>query len=44
MEIRPVGTVLIRADGRTDRWTNIWTDGHDEANRRLSQLCERAWN
>ena len=31
--VRPVGAKLFHADGRTD--------GHDEANIRLSQLCER---
>jgi len=33
-EIRPVGTELLREDGRTER--------HDEANSRLSQFCESA--
>jgi len=31
--IRPVGTELFIEDG--------WTDGHDEANSRFPQLCER---
>ena len=34
MKIRPVGAALFRADGRMD--------GHDEANSRFSQFCERA--
>ena len=34
LEIRPVGAELFHADGRTDR--------QDEANCRVSQLCERA--
>jgi hypothetical protein len=32
MKIRPVGTELFHADGRTYR--------HDEANSRFSQFCE----
>jgi len=31
MKIRPVGAELLHADRRTD--------GHDEANSRLSQFC-----
>jgi len=34
MEIHPVEAALIRAD--------TWTDGHDEAHKRLSRICERA--
>jgi len=34
MKIRPVGAELFYAEG--------WTDGHDEANSRFSQVCERA--
>jgi hypothetical protein len=34
MKIRPVGAELFHAEG--------WTDGHDEANSRFSQFCERA--
>ena len=36
MKIRPVGVELfcVLTDGRTD--------GHDEANSRFSQFCERA--
>ena len=36
MTIRPVGAELFYADERTDR--------HDEANSRVSQLCESARN
>ena len=25
------------------RWTDGWTDGHDDANSRTLKLCERAW-
>jgi hypothetical protein len=38
MEIRPVGAGLIHEDGQADRRTN----GHDEAIRCFSRLCERA--
>jgi len=38
MKIRSVGAELSHADGRKDGRT----DGHDEANIRVSQLCERA--
>jgi len=38
MKIRPVGTELFHADGRTD----IPTDRNDEINSRFSQFCERA--
>jgi len=34
MKIRPVGAELFCAEG--------WTDGHDEANSRFSQVCGRA--
>jgi len=34
MKILPVGAELFHVDRRTD--------GHDEANRRFSQFCERA--
>ena len=34
-KIRPVGAVLIHTDSQTDR--------HEEVNRRLGDLCERAW-
>ena len=34
MKIGPVGATLFRADRRTE--------GHDEANTRFSQFCERA--
>jgi hypothetical protein len=34
MKIRPVAVELFHADGQMD--------GHDEANSRLSQFCERA--
>jgi hypothetical protein len=34
IKIRPVGAELFHADGQTD--------GHDEANGRFSQFCERA--
>ena len=36
MKIRPVGAELFHADGLTDR--------HEEANSRISQLCEGAKN
>ena len=38
IKIRPVGAELFHVDGSTDRRT----DGHDEANSRFSQFCERA--
>ena len=38
MNIHPVGAELFLADSRTDEQT----DGHDEANNRFSQFCERA--
>jgi hypothetical protein len=38
MKIRPVGAELLHVDERTDGRT----DGHDEANSRFSQFCERA--
>jgi hypothetical protein len=38
MEICRVGTVVFRAEGRTDRQT----DRHDEVNSRFSQFCERS--
>jgi hypothetical protein len=34
MKIHPVGAELLHADGHKD--------GHDEANSRFSQVCERA--
>jgi hypothetical protein len=34
IKIRPVGAELLRED--------VQTDGHDEANSRFSQFCERA--
>jgi len=34
MKIRPVGAELFHTEGRSD--------GHDEANGRFSQFCERA--
>jgi hypothetical protein len=37
VKIRPVGTELFHADGRTDEQT----ERHDEANSRFLQLCER---
>jgi hypothetical protein len=37
MKIRPVGTELFYAEGRTDRQT----DRHEEANSRFSQFSER---
>ena len=37
MKIRPVGAELFRADGRTDRQTDI----NNEANCRFSKFCER---
>jgi hypothetical protein len=33
MKVRPVGAKVLYADRRTD--------GHDEANSRFSQFCER---
>ena len=38
MKIRPVGTELFRADGRTEEQK----DKHDKANSHFSQFCERA--
>jgi len=38
MQIRPVGAELIYAGGQTDRQKQ----GHEEANRRISRLCELA--
>jgi hypothetical protein len=38
MELRPVGAVLFRADGRT----NGRTGRHGEDNSRFYQFCERA--
>ena len=38
MKVRPVGTDLFHADGRTDGRT----DGHVEVNSRFSQFFERA--
>ena len=38
MKILPVGAELFRADGQEDGWT----DRHNEAKRRPSQVCERA--
>jgi hypothetical protein len=35
MKIRPAGAELFYADGQTD--------GHDEANSRFSQFCERVY-
>jgi len=40
MKIRPVEAELFHADGRTDGRT----DRQNEANDRLSQICERARN
>jgi hypothetical protein len=37
-KIRPVGAALIHEEKREDRRTN----GHDEGNRRLTRLCQRA--
>ena len=38
IKIRPVGAEFsMRKDGRTDKQT----DGHDKANSRFSQFCER---
>jgi hypothetical protein len=34
IKVRPVGAELFHADRKTD--------GHDEANSRISQVCERA--
>jgi hypothetical protein len=36
--MRKVGAELFQSDGQTDRQT----EGHDEANSRFSQFCERA--
>ena len=36
MKIRPVGAELSHPGGRT----GLQTDGHDEADSRLSQVCE----
>jgi hypothetical protein len=36
MKLRPVGAMLFHVD------RNGRKDGHDEANSRLSQFCERA--
>jgi hypothetical protein len=36
--IRPVGAELFHAY----EWIYRWTDRHDEASSRFSQLCERA--
>jgi hypothetical protein len=38
MNILPVGAELLHADG----WIDRRTDGHDEANSRFSQFCERS--
>ena len=38
MKTRPVGAKLFHVGGRADGLT----DGHDEANSRVSQFCERA--
>jgi hypothetical protein len=34
----------MRADGQAGRLTIGRKDGYDEANSRISQFCERAWN
>ena len=44
MKIRPEGAELFRAEGRTDGQTKRRKGGHDEANSRLSQFCEGAYN
>jgi hypothetical protein len=36
MKIRQVGAEMFHAEG--------WTEGHDEANSRFSQVCERPKN
>ena len=41
MKIRPVGTELFRAEGRTDGQKDRWPDRYDETNRRFSQFCEK---
>jgi len=44
MKIRLVGTELfVRTDRYTNGRTERQTGRHDEANSRVSQLCERAW-
>ena len=43
MNINPVEAELFYADGRTDGSTDRQTDRHDEADSRLSQFCERAY-
>jgi hypothetical protein len=40
MEIRPVGSELFHADGRTDRQADRQT--RNEADSRFSLFCERA--
>ena len=41
IKIRPLGAELFYADGRTDGRTDREMVGHDEANSRFSQFCER---
>jgi len=38
MKLGPVGAEFFHADRQKD----VRTDGHDEANSRFSQFCERA--
>jgi len=40
MKIRPVGAELFQAGGQTNG-PNGRTDGHDKANSRCLQFCER---
>ena len=42
VKIRPVGVELFLADRQTDLWTDRRTGGHDKANNRFPQFCERA--
>jgi hypothetical protein len=43
MKVCAVGAELFHADTRMEGPTDGRTVGHDEANSRLSQLCERAY-
>jgi hypothetical protein len=48
MKMRPVGAQVFHTDGQTHRHTEQrtdgWTDRHDKANSRFSQVCELAQN
>jgi len=43
MKVHTEGAELFHADTLTEGRTDGRTVGHDEANSRLSQLCERAY-